>query len=45
MKPLAPADRIHLQAADGWLDLGNHVEANAELEKICAGASTVCRSA
>jgi tetratricopeptide (TPR) repeat protein len=34
VKPLSPDDRTHLQAAEGWLDLGNHVEANAELEKI-----------
>ena len=34
MKPLSPADRTHLQAADGWLDLGSHSEANAELEKV-----------
>ncbi len=34
MKPLSPADCAHLQAADGWLDLGNHFEANAELERI-----------
>ena len=34
MKPLSPADRTHLRAAEGWLDLGNHVEAIAELEKV-----------
>ena len=34
VKPLPPADRPHLQAAEGWVDLGNHVEANAELEKV-----------
>ena len=34
MKPLEPPDSFHLQAAQGWLELGNHVEANAELEKI-----------
>ena len=34
MKPLSPADRTHVQAAEGWLDLGNHVEANAELENL-----------
>ena len=31
---LSPADRTHLQAAEGWLDLGNPGQANAELEKI-----------
>ena len=36
MKPLSPADRTRVQAAEGWLDLGNHTEANAELEKIAA---------
>jgi tetratricopeptide (TPR) repeat protein len=25
---------MHLQAAAGWLELGNHLEANAELDKI-----------
>ena len=27
---------MHVQAARGWLELGNHLEANAELEKITA---------
>ena len=31
MKPLSQADAIHLEAAQGWLELGNHVEANEEL--------------
>lgn len=34
LKPLEPPDSIHLQAAIGWLELGNHVEANEELEEI-----------
>jgi len=34
MEPLAPPDSRHLEAALGWLDLGNHIEANEELEKI-----------
>ena len=34
VKPLAPPDTHHLRAALGWLELGNHVEANAELEQI-----------
>ena len=29
----------HLMAAKGWLDLGNHLEANAELEAITAAES------
>jgi tetratricopeptide (TPR) repeat protein len=33
---LQPPDSLHLQAAQGWLELGNHVEAQAELEKIAA---------
>ena len=33
---LQPPDTIHLQAAQGWIELGNHVEANEELEKITA---------
>jgi hypothetical protein len=34
MKPLEPPDSLHLQAAQGWLELGSHIEANEELEKI-----------
>jgi len=34
MTPLQPPDSQHLEAAQGWLDLGNHIEASAELEKI-----------
>jgi tetratricopeptide (TPR) repeat protein len=36
MKPLEPPDNHHLNAALGWLELGNHLEANAELENITA---------
>jgi tetratricopeptide (TPR) repeat protein len=34
MKPLSPPDSHHLKAAEGWLELGNHLEANEELEKV-----------
>ncbi len=34
MKPLEPPDIHHLSAAQGWLGLGNHLEANEELEQI-----------
>jgi len=34
MKPLTPPDSLHARAAEGWLDLGNAPEAEAELEKI-----------
>lgn len=34
MKPLEPPDSIHLEAAEGWVELGNHLEANEELEQI-----------
>jgi tetratricopeptide (TPR) repeat protein len=34
MRALQPPDGLHLQAAQGWLGLGDHVEANEELEKI-----------
>jgi predicted Zn-dependent protease len=34
MKELEPPDSLHLQAAQGWLELGNHVEADADLDKI-----------
>ena len=36
MKPLHHPDSLHLQAAQGWLELGNPAEANEELEKITA---------
>ncbi|MSU41934.1 MAG: tetratricopeptide repeat protein [Pedosphaera sp.] len=36
LKPirLEPPDTHHLSAAEGWMDLGNFIEAQAELEKI-----------
>ena len=34
MKSLEPQDSLHLRAAQGWLELGDHLEANVELEKI-----------
>ncbi len=34
VKPLEHPDSLHLQAAEGWLELGNHIEANEELENI-----------
>ena len=34
MKSLTPPDSHHLAAAQGWLELGNHLEADAELDKI-----------
>jgi len=34
MKEFGPPDMFHLRAASGWLELGNHLEANEELEKI-----------
>ena len=36
MRPLKPPDSIYLRAAQGWLELGNHLEAQAELENIPA---------
>ena len=33
-KPLDPPDNHHLHAAEGWLELGDHIEANEELKKI-----------
>ena len=33
---LQPPDSIHLQAAEGWIGLGNYAEANEELEYITA---------
>ena len=34
--PLEPPDLHHLRAAAGWIELGRHIEANDELEKITA---------
>src|SRR5262245_12118432 len=34
MKPLRHADALHLEAAQGWLELDNHLEAHAELKRI-----------
>jgi len=34
MKSLKRQDAIQLEAAEGWLELGNHREANGELERI-----------
>jgi tetratricopeptide (TPR) repeat protein len=31
---ISPPDSFHLSAAIGWFELGNHLEANEELEKI-----------
>ena len=36
MKPLPHGDVRHLEAAEGWLELGDHLEANEELERITA---------
>ena len=38
MKSLRPPDSIHLQAAEGWIGLGNYAEANDELEQIAAAS-------
>jgi len=37
MKPLLPPDSHHLRAAQGWLELGNAREAEAELARIPPG--------
>jgi tetratricopeptide (TPR) repeat protein len=34
IKPLDLHDQRHLEAAEGWIELGNHLEANEELEQI-----------
>jgi hypothetical protein len=34
MESLKPPDSHYLAAAQGWLELGNHFEANEELERI-----------
>jgi tetratricopeptide (TPR) repeat protein len=32
--PLPHSEQHHLEAAEGWLELGNHLEANEKLERI-----------
>jgi hypothetical protein len=34
IKPLSDLDQRHLRAAQGWVELGNHLEADSELDKI-----------
>ena len=34
IRQLKPPDSHHLSAAEGWLELGNHLEADAELDCI-----------
>ncbi len=34
MKSLTPPDSLYLQAAQGWLELGDPIAANEELEKV-----------
>jgi tetratricopeptide (TPR) repeat protein len=34
MPDLEGGDQMHLKAAEGWIELGNHVEAHHELENI-----------
>jgi tetratricopeptide (TPR) repeat protein len=36
MKPLEHPNSFYLLAAEGWLELGDHLEANEELERISA---------
>jgi predicted Zn-dependent protease len=37
MNPITAQDEFHLQAAEGWLGLGSHVEADKELDEITPG--------
>jgi tetratricopeptide (TPR) repeat protein len=45
MKPLPLPDLHHLRAASGWLELGDHLEANEELEACADIATTVIKLA
>jgi predicted Zn-dependent protease len=40
MKPLQPPDSHHVHAAQGWVELGNHIEADAELDNVAANLRT-----
>src|SRR5258708_1191859 len=37
MKPLEHSDTLHLRAAEGWLELCSHLEADRELDEITPG--------
>lgn len=37
IKKVTPPDSFHLAAAEGWLELGNPLEAQSELERITPG--------
>jgi len=34
MRPLDHPDHLHLRAGQGWLEPGNHLEADKELDEI-----------
>src|ERR1035437_2484172 len=38
IQPLEAPDALHLQAAEGWIGLGNYPDANDELEQIAAAS-------
>lgn len=38
IQPLESPDSLHLQAAKGWIGLGNYADANDELEQIAAAS-------
>lgn len=40
MESLELPDSVDLKAAQGWIEPGNHFEANAELENITAALRT-----
>lgn len=37
IQPLHPPASLHLLAAQGWFELGNHLEADKELDEITPG--------
>ena len=37
MNPLGPPESFYLQAAEGWLELGNPTEAEEELKQLAPG--------
>ena len=45
MPELDRQDKQHLDAAEGWLGLGNWRDANKELENITAAMGTACSGA
>ena len=43
MTPVEPPDSFYLSAAQGWMELGDPAEAQAELDKVAPGCGRIPR--